>query len=41
MNEERIAIQFERDQQQGVKGFTLDAGRTRGMIFTRRNGAEK
>src|SRR5713101_2689766 len=41
MNEERITIQFERDQQQGVKGFTLDAGRTRGMIFTRRNGAGK
>jgi len=41
MNEERITMQFERDQQQGVKGFTLDAGRTRGMIFTRRNGAEK
>src|SRR5260370_3368293 len=41
MNEERIAIQFERDQRQGVKGFTLDAGRTRGMIFTRRDGAGK
>src|SRR5438128_2520910 len=41
MNEPRITIQFERDQQQGVKGFTLDAGRTRGMIFTRRNGAGK
>src|SRR5216684_1951974 len=41
MNEERITIQFERDQQQSVKGFTLDAGRTRGMIFTRRNGAGK
>src|SRR6266481_119666 len=41
MNEEPISIQFERDQQQGVKGFTLDAGRTRGMIFTRRNGAGK
>ena len=41
MNERRITIQFERDQQQGVKGFTLDAGRTRGMIFTRRNGAGK
>ena len=41
MNEEQISIQFERDQQQGVKGFTLDAGRTRGMIFTRRNGAGK
>ena len=41
MNEPRITIQFERDQQQSVKGFTLDAGRTRGMIFTRRNGAGK
>ena len=41
MNEPRITILFERDQQQGVKGFTLDAGRTRGMIFTRRNGAGK
>jgi len=39
MDEEQITIQFERDQQQGVKGFTLDAGRTRGMIFTRRNRA--
>ena len=34
-------MQFERDQQQGVKGFTLDEGRTRGMIFTRRNGMRK
>jgi CubicO group peptidase (beta-lactamase class C family) len=41
MNETHIAIQFERDQQQGVRGFTLDAGRTRGMIFTRRNGSGK
>src|SRR5437899_3495211 len=41
MDEEQITIQFERDQQQGVKGFTLDAGRTRGMIFTRRNRAGK
>src|SRR6266705_96547 len=41
MDEEQITIQFERDQQQGVKGFTLDAGRTRGMIFTRRDGAGK
>src|SRR5438445_611426 len=41
MNEPRITILFERDQQQGVKGFTLDAGRTRGIIFTRRNGAGK
>lgn len=41
IEEEKITIQFERDPQQGVKGFTLDAGRTRGMIFTRRNGAGK
>ena len=41
MDEEQITIQFERDQQQGVKGFTLDAGRTRGMVFTRRNRAGK
>jgi CubicO group peptidase (beta-lactamase class C family) len=41
MNGEQITIQFERDQQHGVKGFTLDAGRTRGMIFTRRNGMGK
>jgi CubicO group peptidase (beta-lactamase class C family) len=41
MTEEQVTIQFERDQQHGVKGFTLDAGRTRGMIFTRRNGMGK
>lgn len=34
-----LAIHFLRDQQQSVKGFTLDAGRTRGMIFTRREGS--
>jgi hypothetical protein len=32
-----ITIHFQGDQQQNVKGFTLDAGRTRGMIFTRRD----
>jgi CubicO group peptidase (beta-lactamase class C family) len=36
MKEPQITIHFERDQQQGVKGFTMDAGRTRGMIFTRK-----
>ena len=41
MNETHIMIHFERDQAQGVKGFTMDAGRTRDMIFTRRNGAGK
>jgi len=41
MSEEQITIQFERDQQKDVKGFTLDAGRTRGMIFTRRGNAGK
>ncbi|HET8923963.1 MAG TPA: serine hydrolase domain-containing protein [Candidatus Acidoferrum sp.] len=39
MEETGIAIHFQRDQQQSVKGFTLDAGRTRGVIFTRRNGS--
>ena len=34
-----LAFHFLRDQQQSVKGFTLDAGRTRGMIFTRRDGS--
>jgi hypothetical protein len=41
MNETHITIRFERDAHQGVKGFTMDAGRTRGMIFTRRDGAGK
>ncbi|HEV1993355.1 MAG TPA: serine hydrolase domain-containing protein [Candidatus Acidoferrum sp.] len=41
MNEAQITIHFARDQHQGVKGFTLDAGRTRGMIFTRRDGVGK
>jgi CubicO group peptidase (beta-lactamase class C family) len=36
-----IAIHLQHDQQQGVKGFTLDAGRTRGMIFMRRNGSSQ
>jgi CubicO group peptidase (beta-lactamase class C family) len=41
MKEPQVTIHFERDQQQGVKGFTLDAGRTRGMIFARKAGTGK
>ncbi len=36
-----IKIHFERDSSQSISGFTLDAGRTLGMIFTRRDGAAK
>ncbi|HXJ04267.1 MAG TPA: serine hydrolase domain-containing protein [Candidatus Acidoferrum sp.] len=36
-----IKIHFERDASQTISGFKLDAGRTRGMIFTRREGAGK
>jgi CubicO group peptidase (beta-lactamase class C family) len=36
-----VTIHFERDSNQAISGFKLDAGRTRGMIFTRRNSAEK
>jgi CubicO group peptidase (beta-lactamase class C family) len=36
-----VTIHFMRDSNQAVNGFKLDAGRTLGMIFTRRNGAEK
>ena len=32
-----FAIHFQRDSNQLVRGFTLDAGRTRGMTFSRRN----
>ena len=41
MTQAGITVHFERDHEQGVKGFTLDAGRTRGMIFTRKGGAGK
>jgi len=41
VNEEQITIHFERDQHEGVNGFTLDAGRTRGMIFTRKDSSRK
>jgi hypothetical protein len=30
-----VTIHFQRDANQSVKGFTLDAGRTRGLIFSR------
>jgi hypothetical protein len=36
-----VKIHFARDSAQAVTGFTLDAGRTKGMIFARRAGAEK
>jgi hypothetical protein len=37
----RITIHFEKDSNQAISGFKLDAGRTLGMIFTRRDGTEK
>jgi CubicO group peptidase (beta-lactamase class C family) len=36
-----ITIHFERDATRAVSGFKLDAGRTRGMTFTRRDSAGK
>jgi hypothetical protein len=36
-----ITIHFQRDSNQAINGFKLDDGRTLGMIFTRRDGAEK
>lgn len=36
-----LTFHFTRDANHVVNGFSLDAGRTRGMIFTRRAGAEK
>jgi CubicO group peptidase (beta-lactamase class C family) len=36
-----ITIHFERDSNQVMSGFKLDAGRTLGMIFTRRDSTEK
>jgi hypothetical protein len=36
-----ITIRFQRDSNQAINGFKLDAGRTLGMIFVRRDGAEK
>jgi CubicO group peptidase (beta-lactamase class C family) len=36
-----ITIQFERDSNQAISGFKLNAGRTLGMVFARRDGAGK
>jgi hypothetical protein len=36
-----FAIHFQRDSSQLVRGFTLDAGRTRGMTFSRRDVSAK
>ena len=36
-----ITIHFQKNSNQAISGFKLDAGRTLGMIFTRRDGAEK
>lgn len=41
MGKTHVLLHFRRDTNQVVKGFTLDAGRTRGMIFSRREGAAK
>lgn len=36
-----LKIHFERNSNQAISGFKLDAGRTLGLIFTRRNNAAK
>ena len=36
-----ITIQFQRDSNQAIDGFNLNAGRTLGMVFARRDGAGK
>lgn len=36
-----VTIHFQRDSSQALKGFTLDAGRTRGLLFSRRDSASK
>jgi CubicO group peptidase (beta-lactamase class C family) len=36
-----VTLHFTRNAQRALTGFTLDAGRTRGMVFTRHTGAEK
>jgi hypothetical protein len=41
MEKTPIAIHFQRDSNQLVRGFKLDAGRTRGMSFARRDGSAK
>lgn len=41
LNKMPVSIHFERDSNRAVSGFKLDAGRTLGMIFTRRSAAAK
>jgi hypothetical protein len=41
MEKSPITIHFQRDSSQSVKGFALDAGRTRGLIFSRREAAAR
>jgi CubicO group peptidase (beta-lactamase class C family) len=41
MEKTPLTFHFARDGKRTITGFTLDAGRTRGMIFTRREGAAK
>jgi hypothetical protein len=36
-----ITIHFGRDSNQAISGFKLDAGRTLGLVFTRRRGGDK
>ncbi|MGH9743500.1 MAG: hypothetical protein ACRD51_14235, partial [Candidatus Acidiferrum sp.] len=36
-----VALHFDRDSSQAITGFKLDAGRTLGMMFSRRNGSAK
>jgi CubicO group peptidase (beta-lactamase class C family) len=37
----RFVIHFQKGANQAITGFTLDAGRTRGMIFSRKDGSGK
>jgi len=41
MGKAHVSVHFQRDSNQVVKGFTLDAGRTRGLIFSRRDAARQ
>jgi CubicO group peptidase (beta-lactamase class C family) len=41
MEKVQVSLHFQRDSNQIVKGFTLDAGRTLGLIFSRREAAAR
>jgi len=41
MEKSRVSFSFQRDANQTVNGFLLDAGRTRGLIFSRRDSHAK